>query len=95
MANFKENISLFISEAMNSCLRQLKEVDDNYRDINSARVKASGKFENLLKTLNSKDREFLESYKDEWYLAGSIESEWLYLQGYKDCIKLLKFIEAI
>ena len=33
MANFKEIISLFISEAMNSCMRQLKEVDDNYRDL--------------------------------------------------------------
>lgn len=65
MANFKENISLFISEAMSSCMRQLKEVDDNYRDINSARVKASGKFEDLLKTLSSKDKEFLESYRDE------------------------------
>ena len=95
MSNFKENINLFFSETINNCLQKLKEADDNYRDINSARVKGSEKFENLLKTLSSKDREFLESYKDECNLADSIETEWIYLQGYKDCIKLLKMIEAI
>lgn len=95
MSNFKENINLFLSERMNNGLQKLKEIDDNYRDINSARIKASEKFEDLLKNLSSKDREFLESYRDECNLAYSIEMEWLYLQGYKDCMRLLKFIEAI
>ena len=85
MGNFKENINLFLTESMNNCFIKLKQIDKNYQDINAARIKASQKFEDFLDTLNSKDRQFLENYKREW----------LYLQGYKDCIKLLKMIEAI
>jgi hypothetical protein len=95
MGNFKENINLFLTESMNNCFIKLKQIDKNYQDINAARIKASQKFEDFLDTLNSKDRQFLENYKSEGYLADSIEREWLYLQGYKDCIKLLKMIEAI
>lgn len=95
MGDFKENIDLFLAESMNNCFIKLKEIDENYRGINDARIEASKKFEDFLDTLNSKDRQFLESYKSEGHLVDSIEREWLYLQGYKDCIKLLKMIEAI
>ncbi len=95
MGDFKENIDLFLAESMNNCFIKLKEIDENYREINNARIEASKKFEGFLDTLSSKDRQFLESYKSESYLADGIEREWLYLQGYKDCIKLLKMIEAI
>lgn len=48
-----------------------------------------------MNTLSDKDRDFLEKFKDETYEIDSRVEEWLYLQGYKDCIKLLKMIEAI
>ena len=95
MGNFKENANLFFTESMNDCYIKLKEVDENYRNIKSARVNASKRYEDFLENLNTKDKEFLENYESEGYLADSIEREWLYLQGYKDCIKLLKMIEAI
>ena len=80
---------------MNDSYIKLKESDENYRNIKSARIKASKRYEDFLENLNAKDKEFLESYDSEGCLVDSIEREWLYLQGYKDCVKLLKIIEAI
>ena len=45
MGDFKENIDLFLAESMNNCFIKLKEIDENYRGINDARIEASKKFE--------------------------------------------------
>ena len=95
MSDFKENIDLFLAEAIQDSIRKLRSIDEEHDCMRKNHAEASKKYEKILNTLSDKDREFLESYKDECNLADSIETEWIYLQGYKDCIKLLKMIEAI
>ena len=95
MSNFKENIDLFLAEAIQDSIRKLRSIDEEHDCMRKNHAEASKKYEKILDTLSDEDREFLEKFKDEMYqIEGRIE-EWLYLQGYKDCIKLLKMIEAI
>lgn len=95
MGDFKENIDLFLAEAIQDSIRKLRSIDEEHDYIRKNHAEASKKYEKILETLSDDDREFLEKFKDEMYeIEGKIE-EWLYLQGYKDCIKLLKMIEAI
>lgn len=95
MGDFKENIDLFLAEAIQDSIRKLRSIDEEHDYIRKNHAEASKKYEKILETLSDDDREFLEKFKDEMYeIEGKIE-EWLYLQGYKDCIKLLKMIQAI
>lgn len=95
MGDFKKNIDLFLAEAIQDSIRKLRNIDEEHDYIRKNHAEASKKYEKILETLSDEDREFLEKFKDEMYeIEGRIE-EWLYLQGYKDCIKLLKMIEAI
>lgn len=49
----------------------------------------------IYQKLNSKDVKLLEMWKNTVYRLTDMEKDILYLQGYKDCIKLLQFINLI
>ena len=95
MGRFKENVEMFFTELMQDSIKNLKECDKNYKDIRSTHANVSQRFYDLFQNFGVKDKEFAESFLEEKCLLDSIEQDWLYLQGYKDCIKLLKLIEAI
>ena len=95
MNNFQENVQMFFTELMQDSFKTLKESNENYRDINASHVKASNRFYDIIRTLGEKDKQFAECFLEEKLLLDSIECDWFYLQGYKDCIKLLKLIEAL
>lgn len=95
MSNFKENIDLFTTEAIQDSIRKLRDVDEEHDCMRKNHAESSKKYEKILDTLSDKDRDFLEKFKDEMYEIESRMEEWIYWQGYKDCIKLLKMIEAI
>lgn len=88
MGSFKENVDLFTAETIQESVRKLRNVDEEHDCMRKNRAEASKKYEKILDTLSDENRKFLEKFKDEIYkIEGKIE-EWLYLQGYKDCIKL-------
>ena len=88
MGSFKENVDLFTTETIQESVRKLRNVDEEHDCMRKNRAEASKKYEKILDTLSDENRKFLEKFKDEIYkIEGKIE-EWLYLQGYKDCIKL-------
>ncbi len=93
--NFKENIQMFFTELMQDSLKNLRECDENYNDIQSSNTKNSNKFYDILNSLNEHQKQYSINFLEERTMLNSIEMDWFYLQGYKDCIKLLKLIEAI
>ena len=52
-------------------------------------------FMTYFKTLVQRAKNLQKVFLEDKSLLDCIEQDWLYLQGYKDCIKLLKLIEAI
>ncbi len=95
MGNFRENVGMFFTELMQDSIKNLKECDENYKDIRSIHANVSRRFYDLFQNFSTKGKEFTESFLEDKSLLDCIEQDWLYLQGYKDCIKLLKLIEAI
>ena len=95
MSNFKDHVEMFLTELMQDSYKDLKEKDENFRDTKASHVKASDKFYKAIESLITSDKQFVEDYLEEKAMLDSIETDWFYLQGYKDCIKLLRFIEAI
>ncbi len=49
----------------------------------------------ISKTLKKDDLDKFESFKENVYSLYDMESDMLYIQGYRDCIKLLKIIGLI
>ena len=95
MSDFKENIDLFLTEAIQDSIRKLRSIDEEHDCMRKNHAEESKRYEKILDTLSDKDRGFLEKFKDETYEIESRVEEWLYWQGHKDCIKLLKMIEVI
>lgn len=48
-----------------------------------------------IKSLDAQAREKLERYMDSMNLIAGSQMKYLYLQGAKDCVRLLKSLEAI
>lgn len=95
MGNFKENIDLFLAETIQDSIRKLRSVDEEHDYMRKNHAEDSNRYEEILDTLSNEDREFLEKFKDDMYEIENRIEEWICWQGYKDCIKLLKMIEAI
>lgn len=95
MGNFRENMDLFITEQIEDSIRDLRKYDKGYDSICKNHAEASRKYEDIINNLNVSNKEFIEEFKNEMYTIEAKVQDWLYLQGYKDCIKLLKLIEAV
>lgn len=95
MNSFNESIRTLFTDLMQDSFKNLEECDENYKDIRTTHANVSQRFYDLFQNFSTKDKEFAENFLEDKSLLDSIEQEWLYLQGYKDCVKLLKLIEAI
>jgi len=57
--------------------------------------KDNEEYSDLRKTLNSEMAMSFEQVKEDMHRLYDMESDMLYLQGFKDCIQLLKLIEVL
>lgn len=48
MGSFKENIEMFFTELMQDSIKNLKECDENYKDIRSTHADVSKRFLRLI-----------------------------------------------
>lgn len=69
MGSFKENVEMFFTELMQDSIKDLKECDENYKDIRSTHVNVSKRFYDLFQNFSTKDKEFAKSFLEEKYLT--------------------------
>ena len=65
------------------------------QDAISTLSKNNLEYADLRQTLNNNISQGFENIKEGIYRLHDIESDFLYLQGFKDCICLLKLIEIL
>ena len=67
------------------------------QDVISNLCRDNAEYAELRKTLNRNlsQSQDIERLKEDIHRLYDIESDYLYLQGFKDCIRLLRFIEAL
>ena len=92
---FTEQVNALFDELQQESLLDLKKADPEYNDLRAAHAEASKEYEAILGDLPRKDMKFMEKYVNDIYELIDREQTWVYLQGYKDCVKFLRFIGII
>ena len=95
MDNFTKSILDFFAETELNILKEYKKGNKEYQRLYDENIHNSIKMKDIYQKLNSKDIKLLETWKNTVYRLTDMEKDILYLQGYKDCIKLLQFINLI
>ena len=95
MDNFTKSVLEFFSEIELNILKEYKKGNKEYQRLCDENIYNSRKLKDIYQKLNSKDIKLLETWKNTVYRLTDMEKDILYLQGYKDCIKLLQFINLI
>lgn len=84
----------FFAEYKNSLLSQLKTTDKDYKALLENRLQHSAAVHT--QTSNTPEvNALLQAYTDCTNDIQDIETDTLYFQGMKDCIKILRLIEVI
>lgn len=79
-----------VSESCSACLMQKKEQDDEYRELDD---EFSRLLEEMQKTLGE-NRKLLMEFERVSNRCNSLEVDWIYQQGFRDCLFLLKWMGA-
>ena len=86
---FEKNYNDFLYEIKSNYLDNLLKQDQNY-------IKLTDDMHVFLDNLIDKIPEFdeiLDGFLDIFYQITEIENSFLYLQGYRDCLNLLKLLD--
>lgn len=95
MEDFRWHFDNFISEILNTAFRYFRDTNREYKEIKCYLDSHSNRFDEILNSLNEGDRKFAREYIDKTSYKASCCDESLYIEGYKDCVKLLKEIGVI
>ncbi len=95
MEDFNWHYGNFISEMETRAFRKFISTDSEYKELEYYLNKYSDNFLNILNKLNLEDKRFVKEYIDKQNHQASCCSNHLYLEGYNDCVKLLKKLRII
>ena len=93
--SFMEHIGTFFEAIQLESYRALKERTAPYNDLSTAHARLSGEVEDMLSDLPPEDKEFAGRLSDKMAELAGIEQDYMYLQGYRDCVRFLKLIDAL
>ncbi|WP_432407993.1 hypothetical protein [Wukongibacter sp. M2B1] len=89
------HLEQLFSEIHEETMENLRSNNKEYSKLLSSSVKESKKVQKIINRLDNRDREFVLKYKERHGKIEWVEREMLYLQGLKDCVKLLCILEII
>jgi hypothetical protein len=88
MANhFNKNLSEFLTVCKQSALEDLKKSNSDYRQLRSHATEIAVRVKN---EIPSEHENLIEELSNSVLLLADMEINYLYLQGFKDCINLYK-----
>lgn len=90
--DFLEGLSnAFIEES----IENLRETNPKYEKCYKEQRESGKLFAELKSKLSETDREFIEKCENNNFIIRALEHSWLYLQGYRDCVKFLELFGVI
>lgn len=91
-----EILDIVISELVEKNLNELSSTEKSHQpDLYEEVRKLSGEVTKIIAQLSEESRKTVERYMDQKDRLTGMESEYLYLQGAKDCVTLLKYLKVI
>lgn len=86
-----EAFDLFISELLDEKIKNLSATNGEYAAI---KTKSAHEADSLETYFSHNDIKIIEDFHDLICDLSAIENRYLYFQGFKDCIRLLKRLEV-
>lgn len=95
MNDFDKVVLNFFADNEQSVLKEYRAHDGEYKSLCEENKKASITMKKLYLKLDDTEIEAIDEWKSIIYQMTDKEKDFLYLQGFKDCIKLLQLINLI
>lgn len=96
MDSFENSFLGGISNAfIEESIENLKEANPEYNKSYKEQKESGKRFDELKSRLSEADREFIEKCENNNFIIRALEQNWLYLQGYRDCVRFLKLFKVI
>lgn len=91
-----ELISMIVDEITEYELNKYRKSHNKEYDILNEEISCLGdKVQKLLANLPDKDAEIIQTYIEKHSSLADRDCTFLYMQGAKDCIKLLKYLDVL
>lgn len=84
----------WICEYFNEVLQKARETRPDYKDALQECSRQSEAIRDLLLVDNEKGEQ-VQAYVNSIYHAAMLESEVIYIQGYHDCVNILRFLRLV
>lgn len=85
-----ETLDDFIAQRLSIAIDRYKRIDLDYQEIECYLYKYQDKLDEILNSMEETHKVFLIEYMGKKYYEALCMNEYLYKEGYRDCIKLLK-----
>lgn len=95
MNDFDKAVLNFFADNEQSVLKEYRAYDGEYKSLCEENKKASIIIKELYLKLDDTEIKAIDEWKNIIYQITDKEKDFLYLQGFKDCIKLLQLINLI
>ncbi|QOR36353.1 hypothetical protein IMX26_05940 [Clostridium sp. 'deep sea'] len=95
MNNFTYDFKNFTALMVQKVYQELKKQNRETLELENYLTVYEHKFNEVIESLNDHDRAFTDNYIEKKLLVEVNQNEDIYLQGYKDCIALLKEIGVL
>lgn len=95
MYNFDKAVLNFFADNEQTILKEYRTYDVEYKHLCEENKKSSITIKELYLKLDDTEIKAIDKWKNIIYQITDKEKDFLYLQGFKDCIKLLQLINLI
>jgi len=93
--DYDEIVDVVVTELTERSFQQQRAEDEQLDRLVKRRVKLSGQVEQVTAGLDAEARALLTEYSEVVGKISERESKYIYLQGAKDCVQLLKRLDVI
>lgn len=95
MNNFQRDFIGMSNIFIDDSIEELKNTNDEYRNKHKKQREIENQLTKLKSRLSESDKKIIEKYENNIFYLRAIEQGWLYLQGYRYCVKFFKLFRVI
>ena len=95
MSDFTTEFQGFIDDMLNDIIDDLKENNQDYAGYRMYLKENCAKFRDIIDRLPEEERNLMNEYESNYFNRVAVEQGEFYYRGFRDCIKLLKWLKVI
>ena len=91
----KQAYDSFITELTENAMRKQREEDEDFKACNKRLHELTDKVHLFMQTCDAEVQGLLQEYNEVRNEEETLHCDYLYVQGIRDCFRLLKFLEIL